>query len=124
MNYTVFLDHFIVNSIFTKKQISIIYKKMLKAKPNENMTSGAYYRQLGQCRTKIRKAVYTLLLLRLLTVIDIVLTVIDIETLSILDQLNNQINVILNKESDEIDAVSLDNVMLLIDNVIKKLVLI
>ncbi len=117
LNYTVFLDHFIVNSIFTKKQISIIYKKMLKAKPNENMTSGAYYRQLGQCRTKIRKAVYTLLLLRLLTVIDI-------ETLSILDQLNNQINVILNKESDEIDAVSLDNVMLLIDNVIKKLVLI
>src|SRR6266487_180092 len=117
LNYTVFLDHFIVNSIFTKKQISIIYKKMLKAKPNENMTSGAYYRQLGQCRTKIRKSVYTLLLLRLLTVIDI-------ETLSILDQLNNQINVILNKESDEIDGVSLDNVMLLIDNVIKKLVLI
>jgi hypothetical protein len=90
---------------------------MSKAKPDENMTSGAYYRQLGQCRTKIRKAVYTLLLLRLLTVIDI-------ETLSILDQLNNQINVILNKESDEIDVVSLDNVMLLIDNVIKKLILI
>ena len=117
LNYTVFLNHFIINSIFTKKQISIIYNKMLKGKPTQNMTSGAYYRQLGQCRNKIRKAVYTLLLLRLLNVIDT-------ETFSALDQLNNQSNVILKKQSDEIDVASLDNVIVLIDNVIRKLVLI
>ena len=117
LNYTVFLNHFIINSIFTKKQISIIYNKMLKGKPTQNMTSGAYYRQLGQCRNKIRKAVYTLLLLRLLNVIDT-------ETFSALDQLNNQANVILKKQSDEIDVASLDNVIVLIDNVIRKLVLI
>jgi hypothetical protein len=81
------------------------------------MTSGAYYRQLGQCRNKIRKAVYTLLLLRLLNVIDT-------ETFSTLDQLNNQSNVILKKQSDEIDVASLDDVIVLIDNVIRKLVLI
>ncbi len=117
LNYTVFLNHFIINSIFTKKQISIIYNKMLKGKPTQNMTSGAYYRQLGQCRNKIRKAVYTLLLLRLLNVIGT-------ETFSTLDQLNNQSNVILKKQSDEIDVASLDNVIVLIDNVIRKLVLI
>jgi hypothetical protein len=117
LNYTVFLNHFIINSIFTQKQISIIYNKMLKGKPTQNMTSGAYYRQLGQCRNKIRKAVYTLLLLRLLNVIDT-------ETFSALDQLNNQSNVILKKQSDEIDVASLDNVIVLIDNVIRKLVLI
>ena len=117
LNYTVFLNHFIINSIFTQKQISIIYNKMLKGKPTQNMTSGAYYRQLGQCRNKIRKAVYTLLLLRLLNVIDT-------ETFSTLDQLNNQSNVILKKQSDEIDVASLDNVIVLIDSVIRKLVLI
>jgi hypothetical protein len=117
LNYTEFLNHFIINSIFTQKQISIIYNKMLKGKPTQNMTSGAYYRQLGQCRNKIRKAVYTLLLLRLLNVIDT-------ETFSTLDQLNNQSNVILKKQSDEIDVASLNNVIVLIDNVIRKLVLI
>jgi len=117
LNYTGFLNHFIVNSIFTQKQISIIYNKMLKGKPNQNMTSGAYYRQLRQCRSKIRKAVYTLLLLRLLNVVDT-------ETFSTLDQLNNQSNVILKKQSDEIDVASLNNVIFLIDNVIRKLVLI
>jgi len=117
LNYTVFLKDFIVNSIFTEKQISIIYNKMSKGKPNQNMTSGAYYRQIGQCRTKIRKAVYTLLLLRLLNVVDT-------ETFSTLDQLNNQSNVILKKQSDGIDVASLNNVIFLIDNVIRKLVLI
>ena len=113
LGYSVFLNHFIANSIFTEKQTSIIYNKVLKLKPSKNMTSGAYYRQLGQCRMKTRKVVYTLLLLRLLGVIDT-------ETFSVLDQLN----VMLNRSSDEIDATTLENVISLIDNVISKLVLI
>lgn len=116
-NYTVFLNHFIANSIFTKKQTSIIYNKVLKIKASDNITSGAYYRQLGQCRNKIRKAVYSLLLLQLLNVVDT-------KSFSVLDQLNSQLNVILNKPSDEIDSTSLDSVISLIDNVIRKLVLI
>jgi hypothetical protein len=117
LSYSVFLNHFIANSIFTEKQTSIIYNKVLKSKPNKNMTSGAYYRQLGQCRTKTRQVVYTLLLLRLLSVVDT-------ETFSVLDKLNNQLNVMLNRSSDEIDAITLDDVISLIDNVISKLVLI
>jgi hypothetical protein len=117
LNYAVFLNHFITNSIFTKKQTSIIYNKMLKAKPSHNMTSGAYYRQLGQCRNKTRKAVYTLVLLRLLNVVDA-------ETFSVLDQLNNQLSVMLNKRSDESDSAVVNGVISLIDNVIRRLVLI
>ena len=117
LNYTVVLNHFIANSIFTKKQTSIIYNKVLKIKATDNITSGAYYRQLGQCRSKTRKAVYSLVLLRLLNVVDK-------DTFSVLDQLNNQLNVMLNKPSDEIDSTSLDSVISLIDNVIRKLVLI
>ena len=116
MNFTVLLNHFIANSILTKKQMSIIYNKMLKAKPLNNMTSGAYYRQLRQCRDKTRRVVYTLLLLRLLNCVDI-------QAFSVLDQVNNQLNVISNKQNDVIDETSLNDVISLIDNVIKKLVL-
>jgi hypothetical protein len=117
LNYTSILNHFVVNSILTQKQTSIIYNKMMKSKPNKKMTSGAYYRQLGQCRTKIRKIVYTLLLLRLFSVLDV-------GTFSVLDQLNNQLSVMLNKRSDEIDTTTFSNVISLVDDVIAKLVLI
>ncbi len=117
LNYTSILNHFVVNSILTEKQTSIIYNKIMKSKPSKKMTSGAYYRQLGQCRTKIRKIVYTLLLLRLFNVLDV-------GTFSVLDQLNNQLNVMLNKRSDEIDTTTLSNVISLVDDVIAKLVLI
>ena len=43
----------------------------MKSKLQKTMTSGAYYRQLGQCRNKVRKIVYTLLLLRLFSVVDV-----------------------------------------------------
>jgi hypothetical protein len=117
LNYTSILNHFVVNSILTEKQTSIIYNKIMKSKPSKKMTSGAYYRQLGQCRMKIRKIVYTLLLLRLFSVLDV-------GTFSVLDQLNNQLNVMLNKRSDEIDTTTLSNVISLVDDVIVKLVLI
>ena len=117
LDYTSILNHFIVNSILTEKQTSIIYNKITKSKPSKKMTSGAYYRQLGQCRAKITKIVYTLLLLRLFSVLDT-------ETFSVLDQLNNQLNVMLSKRSDEIDVSTLNNVTSLIDDVIAKLVLI
>lgn len=117
LNYTSILNHFVVNSILTEKQTSIIYNKIMKSKPSKKMTSGAYYRQLGQCRMKIRKIVYTLLLLRLFSVLDV-------GTFSVLDQLNNQFNVILNKRSDEIDTTTLSNVISLVDDVIAKLILI
>lgn len=115
LNYTSILNHFIVNSTLTEKQTSIIYNKIMKSKPSKKMTSGAYYRQLGQCRTKIRKIVYTMLLLRLFSVLDV-------GTFSVLDQLNNQLNVMLNKRSDEIDTTTLSNVISLVDDVIAKLV--
>ena len=117
LNYTSIFNHFIENSIFTKKQTSIIYNKVLHEKPARNISTGAYYRQLGQCRNKVKRTVYTLLLLRLLNVVDV-------ETFGILNQLNDQLNVILNKPSDEIDNSTLNNVISLMDNVIRKLVLI
>ena len=117
LNYTSILNHFVVNSILTEKQTSIIYNRIMKSRPSKKMTSGAYYRQLGQCRMKIRRIVYTLLLLRLFSVLDV-------GTFSVLDQLNNQLNVMLSKRSDEIDTTTISNVISLVDDVIAKPVLI
>ena len=117
LNYTSIFNHFIENSIFTRKQTSIIYNKILNEKRAENISAGAYYRQLGQCRNKVRRTVYTLLLLQLLNVVDV-------ETFAVLNQLNDQLNVILNNPSHKIDDSTLGNVISLIDNVIRKLVLI
>jgi hypothetical protein len=117
LNYTSIFNHFVENSIFTKKQTSIIYNKVQHEKRAGNISAGAYYRQLGQCRDKVKRTVYTLLLLRLLNLVDM-------ETFAILNQLNDQLNVILNKPSDEIDNSTLSNVISLMDNVIRKLVLI
>lgn len=117
LDYTYVLNHFITNSILTEKQTSIIYNKITKSKRIKKTTSGAYYRQLGQCRTKIRKIVYTLLLLRMFSVLDP-------GTFSVLDQLNNQLNVMLRKRSDEMDISTMNNVTSLIDDVIARLVLI
>lgn len=117
LNHTSIFNHLIENSIFTKKQTSIIYNKVLHKKRAGNISTGAYYRQLGQCRKKVKRTVYTLLLLRLLNVFDP-------ETFMILNQLNDQLNVILNKPSHEIDNSMLSNVMSLMDNVIGRLVLI
>lgn len=117
LNYTSILNHFVINSILTEKQTSIIYNRIMKSRSSKKMTSGAYYRQLRQCRVKIRKIVYTLLLLRLFSVLDV-------GTFSVLDQLNNQLNVMLNKRSDEIDTTTISNVISLVDDVIAKLVLI
>lgn len=116
-NYNSIFNHFIGNSIFTKKQSSIIYNKVLHEKHAGNISAGAYYRQLGQCRNKVKKTIYTLLLLRLLNVVDV-------ETFATLNQLSDQLNVILNKPSDEIDSSTISNVISLMDNVIRKLVLI
>lgn len=117
LNHTSIFNHLIENSIFTKKQTSIIYNKALHEERARNISAGAYYRQLGQCRKKLKQTVYTLLLLRLLNAFDP-------ETFMILNQLNDQLNVILNKPSHEIDNSMLSNVMSLMDNVIGRLVLI
>ena len=71
LNYISIFNQFIANSIFTRKQISIIYNKIWNEKRAENISAGAYYRQLGQCRNKVRRTVYTLLFLRLFNVVDV-----------------------------------------------------
>jgi hypothetical protein len=57
-------------SSFTNRQLSIIYNRIDKHSSRENISAGAYYRQLKQCRTKIKSLLYSILLLRLCGALD------------------------------------------------------
>ncbi|HEX2487545.1 MAG TPA: hypothetical protein VHJ57_03070 [Nitrososphaeraceae archaeon] len=71
------LNRLIEKNLFTKKQISIIYNKVNLHTSNvsndqlsNQLSAGAYYRQVKQCRKKYDRFIYTILLFRLLNLID------------------------------------------------------
>jgi hypothetical protein len=60
----------IENSNFTKRQIQIIYNIYNNEKRLKEISSGAYYREVKQCKNKIRKLYYSIILLRLLNILN------------------------------------------------------
>ena len=82
-NFSYFLSILVKNSMLTPRQVSIIYKKLDKGKCPINISSGAYYRQVKQCKDKVRQIIYSIILLRLMGVLDE-------RIYTILDQLNAQ----------------------------------
>ena len=69
-NSNAFYKEIIKKSLFTDRQISIIYKRVTNHSTVENISRGAYYRQLKHCRLKIKAALYSILLLRLCGALD------------------------------------------------------
>jgi hypothetical protein len=69
-NFSHILSVFIENSLFTTQQISIILKRLRNDGVPSNMSAGSYYRQVKQCRKKIKQLIYTLILLRSMKIID------------------------------------------------------
>ena len=65
-----FYEEFQRKSLFTDRQISIIYNRIIKQSSHENISAGAYYRQVKQCRIKIKSVLYSILLLRLCGALD------------------------------------------------------
>lgn len=114
-NFNAIMNHIIENSLFTKKQISIIYNHAKTGQKLPSMTSGAYYRQVKQSKDKVSGVVYSLLLLRSLGILDggAPLTV---------DRLAEQISVILSVEnSDNLDRSKAESVISVMDQVIKRM---
>lgn len=64
------LNKFIENSSFTKRQIQIIYKIYNREERLKDISSGAYYREVKQCKDKIRKLCYSIILLNLIGVLN------------------------------------------------------
>jgi hypothetical protein len=113
-SYNVY-THIIVNSLFTKKQIDIISKRLNNAERPKNITSGAYYRQIKQCREKVRRLLYSLLLLRSLAAIDS-------QTLVAIERISVQLSVMFDNESSDISQVFQNrSVIFTIDELIKRM---
>jgi hypothetical protein len=116
-NFSEFLTILVKNSVLTPRQVSIIYKKLGKGKSPIIISRGAYYRQVKQCKDKIRQIIYSIMLLRLMGVLD------D-RIYTILDQLNaqfTQISLVYEQESNISQDMYTRNLVLVLEDVITKL---
>ena len=113
-SYNVY-SHIIANSSFTKRQIDIIYKKLNNNGRPTNITPGAYYRQIKQCKQKVRRLLYSLLLLRSLNVIDN-------QTLIVMERISEQLTVMFTSNSSDISpSFQSETVTYTIDELIKRM---
>jgi hypothetical protein len=110
-DFSIIYDKFIAKSLFTARQIDIILKRLNAIKP-DNISSGAYYRQLKQCRNKILRVYYSIVLLSIIGLIQ------DHE-LSSLATIANKVQAIAGTDiNDNVEAQKLNEVMLVIDTII------
>ena len=68
-NFSNIMKEIIKKSLFTERQIEIILKQKKMLQVEFGVSKGAYYRQLGQARSKIESLYYTILLLQAYDVI-------------------------------------------------------
>jgi hypothetical protein len=115
-NSSVIYGHLIANSLFTPRQISIILNKLQRGGKTEKVSSGAYYRQVKQCRKKIASILYSMILLQSMGIVQL-------ETPATLSKLAEQLIVIFASEanSDATTRLKVDDVISVISEVIKRM---
>jgi hypothetical protein len=109
-----FLFKLIEKSLFTNRQIQIIYNFKNKEKRPEEISSGAYYREVKQSKTKLRKLFYSILLLNLIKVMN------DNQTTtlnSILDKLRT-----LEENNTKYQDKEINNVINVIEDLINRMI--
>jgi len=107
--------YLIENSLFTPRQLSIISKKLQGGGRAPNISSGAYYRQVKQCRDKVNAVLYSMILLQSTGILQP-------EALSAIGRLAEQLGVIFSKEgSDVAGRLSVADVMSVIEQLVKRI---
>ena len=107
--------HLVANSLFTSRQLSIISKKLQGGGRAQNISSGAYYRQVGQCREKVSAVLYSIILLQSTGIVQP-------ETLTALSRLVEQLRVIFASESSDVASrLSVNDVISVIDQLVKRM---
>ena len=95
--------------------MSIISKRLQGVGKQPNMTSGAYYRQVKQCRNKAVAVLYSMILLQSSGVLTP-------EALSAMGRLADQLGVIFASEgSDIFDQARMQDVMSVMDTLVKRM---
>jgi hypothetical protein len=115
-NSSTIYTHLVANSLFTPRQLSIILKKLQGGGTTEKISSGAYYRQVKQCRKKITSVLYSMILLQSMGIVQL-------EAPSTLSKLAEQLAVIFASESssDVTTGLNVDDVISVINEVIKRM---
>ena len=115
-NSSTIYTHLVANSLFTPRQLSIILKKLQGGGTTEKISSGAYYRQVKQCRKKITSVLYSMILLQSMGIVQL-------EAPSTLSKLAEQLAVIFASESssDVKTGLNVDDVISVINEVIKRM---
>lgn len=113
-NSNILYTHLVANSLFTPRQLSIISNQLKGGSKPEKISSGAYYRQVKQCRKKVISILYSMILLQSIGIVQS-------EALTTLNKLAEQLTVIFASESsDAMSRLNVDDVISVINEVIKR----
>src|ERR687895_1514291 len=115
-NSNILYTHLVANSLFTPRQLSIILKQLGGGSKTEKISSGAYYRQVKQCRKKVISILYSMILL-------LSMGIVNSDASATLSKLAEQLAVIFASESssDVIPRINVDDVISVIGEVIKRM---
>ena len=111
-NFNSFYRYIIANSLFTTRQIDIISRRLQNRGTIKNISSGAYYRQLKQSRTKMVRLLYSIILLKCVGVLDQ-------ETFFAIEKMASQIRVMLDQKTS--DNSRADSVITVIEQLVKRM---
>src|SRR3712207_373427 len=116
LNSNTLYGQIVANTIFTPRQISIILNQLKGRGKPENLSSGAYYRQVKQCKSKVNSLLYSMVLLQSIGIIKTDASV-------ALGKLAEQLSVIfsIDSSSDIVLGTSEEDVMYVINEVIKRI---
>src|SRR5262245_25509401 len=89
--------HILANSLFTPRQMSIISKRLQGSRRAPDISAGAFYRQVRQCRDKVNGVLYSMILLQSMGIVDG-------EALDAIGRVAEQIGVIFSSESSDVDT--------------------
>ncbi|MDP8903245.1 MAG: hypothetical protein M3M86_05700 [Thermoproteota archaeon] len=113
-NFNALYAYIVANSLFTPRQLSIISNQLKGGSKPEKISSGAYYRQVKQCRKKVISILYSMILLQSIGIVQS-------EALTTLNKLAEQLTVIFASESsDAMSRLNVADVISVINEVIKR----
>ena len=114
-NCSTLYAYLLANSLFTPRQFSIISKRLQGGGKTEKISSGAYYRQVKQCRKKVLSVLYSMILLQSTGVVEL-------EASATLSRLAEQLSVIFASESSDVmSKLNMNDVISVIDEMVKRM---
>lgn len=115
-NSNILYTHLVANSLFTPRQLSIILKQLGGGSKTEKISSGAYYRQVKQCRRKVISILHSMIILQSMGIVQS-------DASATLSKVSEQLAVIFTSESssDAIPRLNTNDVISVIDEVIKRM---